>query len=68
MVCRMTRRRELRAALVESGVTAAEIDYNLWTSYERGMLLTQTGVGVVKAMRGHPWNPDFFKFPLCLRV
>ena len=66
VVCRMMRRRELRAALVGSGITAAEIDYSLWQSYERGELVTETGIGVANRMLGEPWNVNFFRGPLCL--
>ena len=65
---RMARHRELRAALVGSGLNAAQIDFTLWNSYETGGLVTETGVGMVKRMRCEPWDADFFKGPLCLKI
>ena len=50
------------------GLNAAQIDFTLWNSYETGGLVTETGVGMVKRMRCEPWDADFFKGPLCLKI
>lgn len=68
IMLRMSRRREIRAALETTDISAHEIDYRLWEKYELGRLGTETGIGVVKSMVGELWNRHFYKGPLRLRA
>ena len=56
---RVSRRREVRAALQKAHIRGGQIDRQLWADYEQGRLPLETGIGIVKRMLNEDWNKNF---------